>query len=167
MSDAVKAMIGWCNDQGGINGREVVGNYYDAKILDVNNAMTNACQQVFMLVGQGWSLDSSQEATRLGCDMASVPAFSVSPEFANGKLMVQPVPNPIDYTPVEIAAAFQKEYPEQIKKSAVMYANYAATIDTKDKVLAIVPAVRVQLPRLRPGVQHLRASPTGSRSCSG
>ena len=139
MSDAVKAMIGWCNDQGGIEGRQVVGKYYDAKILDVNNAMTEACGQVFMLVGQGWSLDSAQEQTRLGCNMASVPTYSVSPQFANGKLMVQPVPNPIDYTPVEIAAAFQKEYPEQIKKSAVMFANYAATIDTKDKVLASYP----------------------------
>src|SRR6478735_3784727 len=32
MADAVKAMIGWCNDQGGINGRTVVGKYYDAQI---------------------------------------------------------------------------------------------------------------------------------------
>ena len=31
MSDAVKPMIKWCNDQGGINGRKIVGNYYDAK----------------------------------------------------------------------------------------------------------------------------------------
>jgi ABC-type branched-subunit amino acid transport system substrate-binding protein len=139
MSDAVKSMIDWCNQQGGINGREVKGNYYDAKITEVNNAMTNACSQVFMLVGQGWSLDSSQEATRLGCNMASVPTYSVSPAFANGKLMVQPVPNPIDYTPVQIAAAFQQEYPQEITKSAVMYANYAATVDTKDKVLASYP----------------------------
>src|SRR5690606_14767325 len=39
MSDAVKALIDWCNDQGGINGRTIKGNYYDAKVLDVNNAM--------------------------------------------------------------------------------------------------------------------------------
>jgi ABC-type branched-subunit amino acid transport system substrate-binding protein len=139
MSDAIKGFISWCNDQGGINGREVVGNYYDAKITEVNNAMTEACQQVFMLVGEGWSLDSAQEQTRLGCNLAAVPTYSVSPQFANAKLMVQPVPNPIDYTPVEIAAAFQKQYPDQIKNSAVMYANYAATQDTKDKVLATYP----------------------------
>jgi ABC-type branched-subunit amino acid transport system substrate-binding protein len=35
MSDAVKPMIAWCNDQGGINGRKVVGKYYDAKALQV------------------------------------------------------------------------------------------------------------------------------------
>src|SRR5215218_7344714 len=89
MSDAIKAMIGWCNEQGGINGRQVVGNYGDAKILDVNNVMTEACGKDFMLVGQGWSLDSSQEQTRLGCNMASVPTYSVSAAFANGALMVQ------------------------------------------------------------------------------
>ena len=139
LTDAVEGMIKWCNDQGGINGRTIDGKYLDGKLLDVNNAMTEACNQVFMLVGQGWALDSSQEGTRLNCKMASVPAYSVSPAFANGKDMVQPVPNPIDYTPVEIAAAFQKKFPEQIKKSAVMFANYAATQDTKDKVLATYP----------------------------
>ena len=46
MSEAVKAMIGWCNDQGGINGRTVVGNYYDAAILNATNVMTEACGQV-------------------------------------------------------------------------------------------------------------------------
>ncbi len=139
MADSIKAMIDWCNEQGGINGREVVGNYGDAKILDVNNVMLDACSKDFMLVGEGWSLDSAQEATRLGCNLAAVPGYSVSPQFANGAQMIQPVPNPIDYTPTAVAAAFQKQFPDEIKKSAVMFANYAATIDTKDKVLASYP----------------------------
>ena len=50
-------MIDWCNEQGGINGREIVGNYYDATITEVNNAMTQACGEVFMLVGEAWALD--------------------------------------------------------------------------------------------------------------
>ena len=139
MSDAMKGMVKWCNDLGGINGRQIDAKYFDAKITEVNNAMTEACSQVFMLVGQGWALDSAQEQTRLGCSMATIPGFAVSPAFANGKEMVQAVPNPVDFTPIEIAAAMQKKFPEQIKKSAVMYANYAATIDTKDKVLATYP----------------------------
>ncbi len=139
MSDAMEAMIKWCNDQGGINGREVIGNYGDAQITEVVNQMTEACQTAFMLVGEGWSLDSAQEETRLGCNLAAVPTYSVSAAFANGKDMIQPVPNPIDYTPVEIAAAMQKQFPDKITKSAVMFANYAATIDTKDKVLASYP----------------------------
>src|SRR5919197_1571426 len=69
MSDAVKAFIGWCNDQGGINGREIVGNYYDAKITEVTNAVPRACGGVLMLVGEGRPLPATREAARLGCDL--------------------------------------------------------------------------------------------------
>src|SRR5204862_6111183 len=46
-SDAMRAMMKWCNGQGGINGRTIVGKYYDAKITEVVNATTQACQQTF------------------------------------------------------------------------------------------------------------------------
>jgi len=70
MSDAVKPMIKWCNDQGGINGRKVIGNYYDAKVLQISQVMTQACNdKVFMLVGQAWVLDANQEQIRIGCKL--------------------------------------------------------------------------------------------------
>ena len=140
LSDAMKAMIGWCNDQGGINGREVVGNYYDAKVTEVNNAMTAACAEVFMLVGEGWVFDSGQETIRRGCDLPAVPGYAVSPAFSNAPDMYQGVPNPVDFMPVAFASTMQKLFPEKIKKSAVVYANYPATKDPKDKVLATFPA---------------------------
>ena len=52
LSDAMKAMIAWCNDQGGINGRPDRRPYYDAKFTEVVNVMQDACEQVFMLVGR-------------------------------------------------------------------------------------------------------------------
>ena len=140
MSDAIKAMIKWCNDQGGINGRQVTGKYYDAAIMNVNNVMTEACTQVFMLVGEGWSLDSAQEKTRLGCKMAAVPTYTVSPAFANGALMIQPVPNPIDKTPLSAPYQLAQLFPTAVKKAAIFTANYAATKDTTDKAKAAVPA---------------------------
>jgi ABC-type branched-subunit amino acid transport system substrate-binding protein len=134
MSDAVKAMISWCNDQGGINGRTVKGNYYDAKILDVNNAMTSACEgKNFFLVGEGWSLDSAQEQTRLGCGLPAVPTYTVSPQFAHGKLMYQPTPNPVDEMSVPAAFQMAQAFPDGVKNAAVMYGNYAATIDSTEK----------------------------------
>ena len=133
MSDAVKAMMKWCNDQGGINGRTIVGNYHDAAILNVANAMTDACATDFMLVGQGFSLDSSQEQIRVGCGLASVPTYSVSPQFANAPLMVQPTPNPADYYDAANAFMFAEKYPTQVKKAAKFYANYAATVDSTEK----------------------------------
>jgi len=134
-SDAIEAMIAWCNEQGGINGREIVGNYYDAAITNVANAMTQACDEVFMLVGEAWALDSGQEEIRVGCGLPAVPTYSVSPEFANGPMTVQPVPNPADFYTAGWAGQIAELFPEEVTNASVMYGNFAATIDTKDKVV--------------------------------
>ena len=133
ISDAVKAMIKWCNDQGGINGRQVVGDYHDAAIMNVNNAMTDACAKDFMLVGEGWSLDSAQEQTRVACKLAAVPTYTVSPQFANAPMMVQPTPNPADYYNAANAFLLADKFPTQVKKAALFYGNYAATVDSAEK----------------------------------
>jgi ABC-type branched-subunit amino acid transport system substrate-binding protein len=137
ITDAMKAMVKWCNAQGGILGRQIAGTYYDAKITEVNNVWIDACQKQFMMVGQGFALDGAQEDTRLGCKLATVPAYSVSADFANAPLMYQAVPNPIDVTPGEMWAQIAKAFPDKISKVAVMFANYSATIDTKDKALQV------------------------------
>jgi ABC-type branched-subunit amino acid transport system substrate-binding protein len=136
LSDAMKAMIAWCNDQGGINGREIEGTYYDAKFTEVVNAMSDACKQVFMLVGQGWANDVAQEETRLGCKLAMVPGFTVAAQVANAPLMVQGVPNPVDVTPGAWASQLAELFPDKVKKASHLFANVAATIDTKDKAQA-------------------------------
>jgi ABC-type branched-subunit amino acid transport system substrate-binding protein len=139
MSQAVEAMIDWCNDQGGINGRTVVGNYYDAKILDSTNVMLEACSQVFMLVGQGWSLDGAAEQTRVSCQLPQVPGFTVSSTVAHGPLTYNSVPNPVDLTPVGQAYLLAEKYPEQVKKAAAVYGDYAATRESTEKALDTYP----------------------------
>jgi ABC-type branched-subunit amino acid transport system substrate-binding protein len=142
MSDSIKALIKWCDDQGGINGRKVVGNYYDGKILDVKTAMTQACtDKVFMLVGEGWALDSLQEDVRIGCKLPAIPTYSVSTAFAMGPGMVQGVANPGDQLPLESYYAFQQKFPDSIKKVAYVYADYAATLETMEKAKAAIPAL--------------------------
>ncbi|MBL7496462.1 ABC transporter substrate-binding protein [Frankia sp. CNm7] len=128
IGDAVKAMIGWCNEQGGINGREIVGDFYDAKITETNNVMTEACGSAFMLVGQGWAFDSTGEQTRVACNLVSVQTYSVSPEFANGPMQYQAVPNPADETVGAFFAQFAKLHPDKIKKAA----QYTTTLATEN-----------------------------------
>src|SRR5438128_9405262 len=135
LSDAMKAMIKWCNAQGGINGRQIEGRYYDAKFTETNNVMQEACGQVFMLVGEGWASDGAAEETRLGCNLPAVPGYSVTAEFANAPLMYQGVPNPIDVNPAAWAAQLAKAFPDKIAKASVMFANFSALIDTQDKAL--------------------------------
>jgi ABC-type branched-subunit amino acid transport system substrate-binding protein len=141
MSDAVRALIDWCNQQGGINGRQVKGEYYDARITEVNNVMTEACTQVFMLVGQGFALGGSGEQTRLGCGLPSVPGILGGSDVANAPLMVSPAPQPVDYMNVEGAAALAKAHPEQVKKAAIMLPNFPATIDFTQRVTGTFPSV--------------------------
>lgn len=136
LSDAMKAFVKWCNDQGGIEGRKIDARYYDAKIFDVNNVMLDACKTAFMLVGEGFANDAAQEQTRLGCKLPAVPGYSVSPEFANSPLMYEPFPNPVDLINDEGAAALAKRFPQQVQKTAVMFGNFSATQDQKDKTVA-------------------------------
>ena len=139
MSDAVKAMIDWCNQQGGINGRKVVGNYYDAKITDVNNVMTEACKQVFMLVGEGFALAGGGEQTRLACGLPAVPGLVGGADLGMAPLMVSPIPYPIDYNSIQNAAAIAKAYPDAVKKAAVFYPNLPASVESTQKVLGTYP----------------------------
>ena len=140
MADAVEAMIAWCNEQGGIEGRQVVGNYYDAKILDAPNVIQEACDEVFMMVGEGFALDGGAEAARIGCELAAVPGFTGTSEKAMAPLMVQPLPNPIDYNNVQQAAALARAFPDEVTKAAVFSSALPATVDTTEKVLGTYTA---------------------------
>ena len=139
MSDAVKAMVSWCNDQGGINGRTIDASYYDAKITEVANVWTEACPKEFFMVGQGFSLDAGQETIRRGCGLPSVPGFAVSPQHSSAPLKYEPSPVPADYTVTSGAAQLAELYPDEVKNAAATFANYSATIDSKDKVLSAFP----------------------------
>ncbi|MDE3203991.1 MAG: ABC transporter substrate-binding protein [Acidobacteriota bacterium] len=114
MGDAVTALIKWCNDQGGILGRKIVGDNYDAAITQVNTVMQQACKSDFMLVGEGFALDEAAESTRIGCNLAAVPGFTVGPDVANAPEMYQAVPNPVDYLPASVYYEIAKLFPQDV-----------------------------------------------------
>jgi len=132
MGDAVKAMIAWCNEQGGINGRKIVGDYYDAAVTAVGSAMTQACKKDFMLVGEGFALDGTAEQTRLGCNLAAVPGFTVSSVVANAYEMYQATPNPADYSPVSSAYEAEKLFGKKTQHAG----EYNSTLSTQESSMA-------------------------------
>jgi hypothetical protein len=97
MGDAVKAMIDWCNEQGGINGRQVVGNQYDAAMTNAASVVQKSCKQDFMLVGQGFAYDEASEQFRVGCDLPTVAGFVIGPNASMGPDKFEAVPLPVDY----------------------------------------------------------------------
>jgi ABC-type branched-subunit amino acid transport system substrate-binding protein len=139
MGDAMRAMIDWCNERGGINGRKVIGNYYDARLFDSALVAQEACEQAFALVGQGWAFDDAAEPVRLGCGLPSVPGFTGTALAGMGPLTVAPTPNPIDYNNVSFAYALAEAFPDKVAKAAVMGNNIASSVEITNKVLATYP----------------------------
>ena len=127
MGDAVKDMIAWCDAQGGIDGRKIVGDFYDAAITNVGTVTTQACKKDFMLVGEGFALDGAAEGSRLGCNLAAVPGFTVAPVVANAYEMYQASPNPADYSPVSSAYQAQKLFGSKTKHAGA----YTTTLSTQ------------------------------------
>jgi ABC-type branched-subunit amino acid transport system substrate-binding protein len=140
-SDAVKAMIDWCNAQGGINGRTVVGKYYDAKITETANVMTEACAQTFMLVGQFFALPEGAEQTRIECGLPTVPGVVSGGAIAMAPLSVASYPQPIDYYNVGAAAELAKAFPNEVKKAATMLAIFPNLTDYGQRFTRTVPSV--------------------------
>lgn len=134
IGDAVKAMIQWCNAQGGINGRQLVGDFYDAAITNIGPVIQSACKKDFMLVGSGWAADEAVEQARVACDLAAVPAYTVGPDYANGPMMYDALPNPVDYQPASGLFQMAKLFPQDKPAFAVMATNLPAIQATIAKV---------------------------------
>ncbi|HEX4432051.1 MAG TPA: ABC transporter substrate-binding protein [Frankiaceae bacterium] len=92
--DTAEGFAKWCNTAGGINGRQIVIDKWDAKLFNVGQVMTTACLKDFMLVGNGNALDATGVKVRLGCKLGQIPAYVVSPEASTAGLQAQPSPNP-------------------------------------------------------------------------
>ena len=134
VSDAVEAFIGWCNDQGGINGREVVGTYYDAAVTEVTNRMTEACQSAFYFVGELYVADDLQEPIRRECGLPAVPAAAGTATFANAPLKHEAVPSAIDRSSVYAGVELAEMFPDSVQHVGVLWGNYPVMIDRRDNV---------------------------------
>ncbi|WP_127784386.1 ABC transporter substrate-binding protein [Rhodococcus sp. X156] len=138
VGDGVTAMIKWCNDQGGINGRQIKGTNYDAAITKVNTVMQQACKSDFMLVGEGFAGDDGAEQTRIGCTLPAVPAFAVGANFANAPMMYQALPNPVDLNPAAIYNQLAALKPETRGAFSVMNSNNPAAATNVTKSLPLI-----------------------------
>ncbi|MCJ0903872.1 ABC transporter substrate-binding protein [Rhodococcus sp. ARC_M6] len=145
MSDAVGALISWCNDQGGINGRKVVGTDYDAAMTQANSVMQEACASQFMMVGHGFAMDQTAEQTRVACNMVAVPGFTVSPDATNGPMTFQGVPMPVDYS--NAAAWFQmaEMHPDLLGDFDVVNSTMPSIIASTTKTRSMAAAAGFKL----------------------
>jgi hypothetical protein len=96
--DTADAFSKWCNAAGGILGRKIVVDKWDAKLFDVGQAFTNACQKDFMIVGNGNAFDDAGVKPREACKQGDIFAYTVGPTTSKSKYQVSAVPsNPNQY----------------------------------------------------------------------
>ncbi|WP_300681220.1 ABC transporter substrate-binding protein [Nocardioides sp.] len=135
MGDAVKAMIAWCNKQGGINGRTLVGDQYDAAMTNAAAVMQKACKKDFMLVGEGFAYDEAAEQTRVGCGMPVVAGFVIGPNATMGPDKFESVPLPVDHYNAANLASAMEVYPE-FKSSVTTLGSTSPAVQQGVKVVA-------------------------------
>src|ERR1700742_4383769 len=94
--DTADGFSKWCNAAGGINGRKLIVDKLDAKLFNVGQVTTQACQKDFFLVGNGTAFDSAGVKIRENCKLGQIPAYVVSPQAVDAKYQVQAAPVPSD-----------------------------------------------------------------------
>ncbi len=126
--DAADGFSRFCNAAGGINGRKIVIDKWDAKLFNVGQVMTSACQKDFMLVGGGNALDEPGVKPRLACKLAQIPGYDVSVAAANAGLQVKAAPSDptqFGYGPLRLLL---NAYPDAKKGMGVGSSNLASLV---------------------------------------
>lgn len=126
--DAAVAYSEWCNAQGGIQGLPIELVDIDGGVLNVEAAMTKACTNVFAMVGGGYAMDNLEFSGKEGsdfhkCGLIDIPGITVSVDKSLSNGQVQPVPNPADKKSAQWIIDFKELYPEESKKTVVVYSK--------------------------------------------
>ena len=146
--DAGEAFVAWCNEQGGINGRELDLTLYDAAITEYQPQLEAACGQELAIVGDGAVQDNFWSTIGVGCGLIDIAGFAVTPEKAGTSgpgvtaetRVVQPVPNPSDTYPVGAIRLLKEEFPGAIDHVGILYGDLATTAIQKDRIVEATEA---------------------------
>jgi len=134
--DTMVAFADWCNDLGGINGREVKVDLLDAKILQYKEQVLIACDSAFALVGGLGVLDDLGAQDAVDCGLPNIPAAAVSAQATDADLTWQPLPNPSDVFQAGMGEWMVENYPDAVTKAATVRGNLPVIIGQADRVVA-------------------------------
>ena len=125
--DTADVFAAWCNDRGGINGRNIVVDKKDAALTNVKARMTEACAEDFVMVGGGAVFDQDGVETRLQCLLPDIAGFVVSTKARGSDLVVQPLPNSVTAIQIGLHRYLGKRFPAATTKIAVLTGNLSTT----------------------------------------
>lgn len=145
MYDTAVAFTEWCNEQGGILGRELILSDVDAKLFDYEPAVTDACGRDFALVGGGAVFDEDPNGVRVGCDLPNIAGYVVSAEGRTAELQVQPIPNPIYNIAMGRYPAALREFPDSADRYAVMASAIPSVLLVKQQSIETAESFGMEL----------------------
>lgn len=161
MYEAAVAFAAWCNEHGGLAGRELVIEDLDAKLFEFEPRITEACERVFALVGGGAVFDDDPNDVRVGCDLINIAGFVVTPRARVAELQVQPVPNPVHRIRVGQYRRVAELYPDSVDAFGIMTPNLPATQLVRDQTVEAVQALGFEVVYSR---EYNAAGETGWRN---
>lgn len=129
IEEAVKAFVDFCNESGGVSGRQLELKTYDSQIFKNDDVTKAACNDdLFALVGSGSVQDQQGITTREGCGLPEVGAYSATPERAQSKNFFQPVPGTLGKKfNIGPCKRIKDQFPDAVKTAAVIYTDVPAS----------------------------------------
>lgn len=135
IAESVEAFVAFCNGFGGINGRQLELQKFDAKLSEHLGATEAACEAgVFALVGSGAVFDDKGAQAMVDCGLIEVPAYTVTADKGMSDRVVSPLPNPTDEFNIGPALYAKAEYPDAIKKAAILHGDVPSVTIQSDRV---------------------------------
>jgi hypothetical protein len=167
--DTAAGFSKWCNAAGGILGRKIVVDQLDAKLFNVGQVFTKACQSDFFAVGNGNAFDSAGVKIREGCKLGQIPAYVTSPQAVDAKYQVQSTPIPSNEINNGAMRLLSLAYPDtKTKGVGIGSSSLASIIPTGLKAkeyledigvkVAVVQNQPVQVDNYRPYIEQLKSA---------
>jgi hypothetical protein len=132
MYDAAVAFAAWCNEHGGINGREVVVADRDAALTDYNARIVEACAEDFAMVGGGAVLDDADNGGRVACGLPNIAGYVVSAGAREAELQVQPLPNPLATVMGGQYRRVAEQFPDLIDGYGTITSSFGSVLLVRD-----------------------------------
>lgn len=131
--DAGEVFTKWCNDLGGINGHKIDLKEHDAGLFNYKQAITEACQSDFALVGGGGVFDDQGQEERVKCLLPDFPAYVVTPKARASDLLVQSTPTPNNKLNVGTFRYLNDTFPDAKDKIGFIWGDLPSLTTNKDQ----------------------------------
>jgi len=127
--DGVKAWVAYQNANGGLDGRRILLDTYDAGLNPTNfqQAMAEACSKDFALVGVMSTVDNAGADEGQSCDIPDITDNPTTPQAAAATDNFAAVPSEPNQYPTGWWVWLKQRFPSIVDKAAIMWPDEATT----------------------------------------